>query len=75
MLRHKFSATYLPEIASEQGWDKFETIDSLIRKAGWNGRITEDIRRSIKLKRYQSQKCTVSWEEFVEWRLQNGGTM
>ncbi|CCM04801.1 uncharacterized protein FIBRA_06994 [Fibroporia radiculosa] len=74
-LKHTFSATYLPEIAPEQGWDKIETIDSAIHKAGWNGRITEDIRRSVKLRRYQSRKCTVDWEEYVQWRTKNGGRM
>ena len=73
--KQNFSATYLPQIAPEQGWDKIETIDSAIRKAGWSGRITEDMRRSIKLRRYQSKKCTVSWEEYAEWRKANGGKM
>ncbi|CAL1701346.1 unnamed protein product [Somion occarium] len=72
-IKHSYSATYLPQIAPEQGWDKIETVDSAIRKAGWNGRITEDIRRSVKLRRYQSRKCTVGWEEYVQWRKLNGG--
>jgi len=71
--KHSFSATYLPEVAPEQGWDKIETIDSAIRKAGWSGRITEDLRRSVKVRRYQSRKYTVGWDEYVEWRLENGG--
>jgi len=71
--KHSFSATYLPEVALDQGWDKIEAVDSAIHKAGWTGRVTEDIRRSVKLRRYQSRKCTVSWSEFVEWRKQNGG--
>jgi len=74
-LKHSFSATYLPQIAPEQGWDKIETIDSAIHKAGWSGRITEDIRRSVKLRRYQSRKRSVSWEEYVQWRTANGGKM
>ena len=65
------SATYLPDVASEQGWDKIETVDSAIRKAGWDGRITEDLRRSVKLRRYQSSKCAVTWDEFVQWRKEN----
>lgn len=71
--RQIFSATYLPEIASEEGWDKIEAVDSAIHKAGWTGRISEDIRRSVKLRRYQSRKCTVTWSQFVEWRKLNGG--
>ncbi|TCD64337.1 hypothetical protein EIP91_004247 [Steccherinum ochraceum] len=72
-LKHSFSGTYLPEVAEEQGWDKLEAIDSLIHKAGWTGRITEDLRRSIKLRRYQSRRYTVGWDEYLEWRKANGG--
>jgi len=71
--KHSFSATYLPEVAPDQGWDKIETVDSAIHKAGWTGRVSEDIRRSVKLRRYQSRKCTVNWNQFVEWRKENGG--
>ncbi|KAF8916785.1 alport syndrome [Mucidula mucida] len=66
--KQTFSATYLPEVMPEQGWDKIEAIDSAIQKAGWNGRITEDLRRGVKLRRYQSSKFTVSWDEYVVWR-------
>jgi len=74
-LKHSFTATYLPFVASEQGWTKIETIDSAIRKAGWNGRITEDIRRSVKLRRYQSRACSVTWEDYAQWRKAQGGKM
>jgi len=70
-----FSATYLPEVMPAQGWDKIEAVDSAIHKAGWSGRITEEIRRSVKLRRYQSKACTVTWHEFVEWRKANDGQM
>ena len=30
------TAVYLPEVMPEQGWTKAETIDSLIRKSGYN---------------------------------------
>jgi hypothetical protein len=62
------SATYLPEVAPDQGWEHIDAIDSAIRKAGWNGRISEDLRRSVRVRRYQSRKCVVSWDEFAEWR-------
>jgi len=71
--KRSFSATYLPEVMPEQGWDKIEAIDSAIHKAGWDGRITEDLRRTIKLRRYQSSKCVVGWDEYVEWRHEEGG--
>ncbi|KAI0299729.1 AMMECR1 domain-containing protein [Multifurca ochricompacta] len=66
------SATYLPEVAPEQGWDHIDAIDSAIRKAGWVGRISEDLRRSLRVRRYQSRKCVVGWDEFVAWRASKG---
>jgi AMMECR1 domain-containing protein len=70
--KQTFTATYLPEVMPEQGWDKIEAVDSAIQKAGWNGTITEDIRRSVKLRRYQSRQHTVEWEEYVAWRNEHG---
>jgi len=67
-LKQTFTATYLPDVIPEQGWDKIDAVDSAINKAGWNGRITEDLRRSIKLRRYQSKACTVGWDEYTQWR-------
>ncbi|KAG8933393.1 hypothetical protein FRC02_011928 [Tulasnella sp. 418] len=62
------TATYLPEIAPSQGWNKVETVDSAIRKAGWDGKITEDLRRSVKMRTYQSKKASVTWDEYWNWR-------
>ncbi|KAI3874458.1 hypothetical protein MKX03_004788 [Papaver bracteatum] len=61
------SATYLPEIALHEGWTKVEAIDSLMRKAGYNGRITESLRKQIHLTRYQSTLYTVSYSEYVAY--------
>ncbi|XP_065226576.1 AMMECR1-like protein [Planococcus citri] len=62
---HKRTATYLPEVASEQGWDQVQTIDSLLRKGGFKGPVTPDIRRNIKLTRYRSEKVSVSYQDYV----------
>ena len=32
----RYGATYLPDVAVEQGWSKEETLESLMRKAGWD---------------------------------------
>ncbi|XP_023340950.1 uncharacterized protein CG5902 [Eurytemora carolleeae] len=61
----KRSATYLPEVAHEQGWDKIETIDSLLRKGGYKAQITPDYRNQIRLVRYQSEIISVSHQEYV----------
>lgn len=65
------SATYLPEVAPEQGWNHIQTIDSLLRKGGFKGAITEDVRQSINLTRYKSEKLTVSYNDYQNWRSQN----
>ena len=72
MTRRTLTATYLPEVAPDQGWEHIDAIDSAIRKAGWNGRISEDLRRSLRVRRYQSRKCVVGWDEFVAWRQSRG---
>ncbi|KDE08884.1 hypothetical protein MVLG_00981 [Microbotryum lychnidis-dioicae p1A1 Lamole] len=67
--RAVLSATYLPDVASEQGWTQLEAIDSVIRKSGYSGRITQDIRDSLRLTRYQSKKVHVTWKE---WKAARG---
>ena len=62
------TAVYLPDVIPEQGWSKAETIDSLVRKSGYSGQITDSLRSKIKLTRYQSTKCTVSYETWLSIR-------
>lgn len=64
----KRSATYLPAVATEQGWDQIQTIDSLLRKGGYRGQITNSTRSSIKLTRYTSQEIQMSYIEYREYR-------
>ncbi|CAO1613607.1 unnamed protein product [Parajaminaea phylloscopi] len=70
--RRYLTATYLPDVAPAQGWTKVEAVDSAIRKAGWNGRITEELRAALRVRRYQSSKCTRRYDEWVEWRQATG---
>lgn len=53
------------------GWDQVQTIDSLLRKGGFKGAVTPDIRKNIKLTRYRSEKVSVSYQDYVE-SLKNG---
>jgi len=62
---HKKTATYLPEVPTEQEWDQIQTIDSLLRKGGHKGPITPEVRQSIKLTRYQSEKLTLSYADYI----------
>ena len=47
------------------GWDKVQTIDSLLRKGGFKGSVTPDVRRSLRLVRYQSEKVTVCYNDYL----------
>lgn len=58
------SATYLPEVAAQEGWTKLETVDSLVRKAGYTGPITESMRRKFRITRYQSSLYTMHYSEY-----------
>ena len=62
------SATYLPHVASEQGWGIKEAVDSLIRKAGFRGEITDALRRELRLTRYESSMAGIGWREFERER-------
>lgn len=69
--RGDYSATFLPEVASEQEWDHLETIMNLIRKSGYRGRIDETLLLSLRVTRYQSVKCTVDFQQFWQWKAAN----
>ena len=62
----EFSATYLPEVAQEQGWTRRQTITSLIRKAGYHGSVTDRLLQEIQCTRYQSSKHRLTYDEYVE---------
>ena len=65
----RYGATYLPNVPVEQGWTKEETLISLMRKAGWNGR-KEEWRKvgELKVVRYQGRKESMSYEEWLAWK-------
>ncbi|QDZ20700.1 hypothetical protein A3770_04p32180 [Chloropicon primus] len=65
---YSYSATYLPEVAHEQGWTREECIDSLISKAGYTKNPTNvrlNPKNPLRLTRYQSSLCTVSYQEYL----------
>lgn len=65
------TATFLPDVPPEQGWDVQQTIDALIRKAGCDARPTDDLRASLHLVRYQSTICSM---DHAEWLGARGGS-
>jgi uncharacterized protein (TIGR00296 family) len=60
-----YNATFLPEVAKQQQWDHEKTVSSLIRKAGYNGPIENNLLQKIHCTRYQSSKCQISFGEYV----------
>jgi len=63
--RESYSATYLPDVAHEQGWSRQQTINELIRKAGYKGSPSSAVMRSLTVTRYQSSKCSMSYHEYA----------
>lgn len=64
----RLGATYLPDVAREQGWGKEEAVVSLMRKAGWRGRSADWKSVELGVTRYQGRKVGISWGEWKEWR-------
>lgn len=68
----RYGATYLPSVAPEQGWDREQTLVSLMRKAGWEGRRASwrDVAEAsgMRVERYRGDKEEVEWEEYKAWR-------
>ena len=58
-----YSATFLPDVAEEQGWDQRTTLKYLVQKAGYYGKL-DDVIDLIQTERYQSIKATVSYDEW-----------
>ncbi|KAG8529184.1 uncharacterized protein KY384_005819 [Bacidia gigantensis] len=68
----RYGSTYLPDVATEQGWTKEDTLASLMKKAGWSGRSREWREVFEKGKgtvvRYEGSKATLKWDEWARWR-------
>lgn len=62
------SATYLPEVAHEQGWNHNQTLDSLLRKGGYRASITNEMRQSVQVTRYRSEKLTLHYNDYIQSR-------
>lgn len=65
----RYGATYLPDVAVEQGWTKEQTIVSLMRKAGWVGRSADWNKVSdLRVTRYTGAKANIRYAEWKQWR-------
>ena len=59
----EYTATFLPEVAEDEGWDQRTKLKYLVRKAGYKGSL-DKILSKIKFRRYQSIKKTISFDEY-----------
>ncbi|KAK8141828.1 hypothetical protein G3M48_009830 [Beauveria asiatica] len=64
----RYGATYLPDIAAEQGWTRDETLFSLVRKAGWTGSRARWTELDLKVTRYQGKKRSLNYDEYRAWK-------
>ncbi|KAJ4418319.1 hypothetical protein N0V85_001483 [Neurospora sp. IMI 360204] len=64
----RYGATYLPDVAPEQGWTKEETVVSLMRKAGWEGNKSRWREVELRVVRYQGKKEKLGFEEYIAWK-------
>lgn len=71
---YRRSATYLPEVPAQEGWTKLETVDSLVRKSGYIGPISESMRRRFHITRYQSSLYSMHYGDYVACVKRTRGT-
>lgn len=66
----EYSATYLPEIAEECGFDQRKAVFELCRKAGYRGVVDETItgQGNMKVTRYQSTRVKMSGSRYLSRR-------
>ena len=69
----EYSATYLPEVCEEQGWGKVDAVNSLLRKAGYTGKVDRSVYSIITLQRYQSRRFHVTYDEWMARTTHVGG--
>ena len=60
-----YRGTFLPNVAPEQGWNQVQTLDALVRKAGFSGYFRNVEREKfILIRRYQSLKFGVDFADY-----------
>ena len=64
---NSFSSTFLPEVASDEGWDQRTTLKYLVQKAGYTGSLDKII-KNIRLTRYQSIIKTISYNQYKKMK-------
>lgn len=63
-----YESTFLPEVASEQGWDQKTTLQYLLKKSGCKSNF-DNVSKDLKIVRYQSQKDTITLKEYNDNKM------
>lgn len=66
----EYQATYLPEVAPEQKWDKLTAIRSLVHKAGFR-KAPEQVLDQIRLTTYESSKAKLTFLEYEKFKQEH----
>lgn len=62
-----FSDVFLPSVAHDAGWDKEQTINCLIRKAGYNGYLDSDFRKKqVSLTRFTVAEISKTYQQHAK---------
>jgi len=70
--RRRLSATYLPDVCTDQGWTKDQCLESLMRKAGYDPSYNKPKNsgwrsiENLKVERYRALKGRISYDEYVD---------
>ncbi|KAJ9641219.1 hypothetical protein H2204_002897 [Knufia peltigerae] len=66
----RHGATYLPDVAVEQGWTKEETVESLMKKAGWDGGYGHGVAKRLLRgsARASDGQNTKPWDDVQDFR-------
>jgi hypothetical protein len=56
--------TQLHRVGNCIAWTQDEALESLLHKGGHRGALTSNMKSRIQLTRYQSSKCTLTYQEY-----------
>jgi len=60
----KYSKVYPPETILARGWSKKEAVEAGIKKAGFAGELTTEFMDTVKITRFQTSTCIVSFKDY-----------
>jgi hypothetical protein len=52
----------------EQGWNHHQAVEECLQKGGFRGSLTDAVKASVKVTRYQSSIQKMTYAEYLEWK-------